>query len=247
MSQIYRDDDSDIFDILEALWSGKWILASFLAVALAVGTLISSYYYKNWPTPHFFISVPYKPNLYSSMDSQICNRDPICMDKRIALQLNKLSAEIWGADDDLRDEWAVFGSDLAKFKKSCELKNSFCLVKHTRSAKTIDHYVQQLSEYNLNISNNILAHAKNDLNTAQEALSVSSQANEVTLENIFNSNRIIYKIKNGGMAVEFGEVSIKEVSAPMRLYENLVLSLVLGGMLGCGFLLLRRAFQNKSK
>ena len=84
----------DIFDILEALWSGKWILASFLAVALAVGTLISSYYYKNWPTPHFFISVPYKPNLYSSMDSQICNRDPICMDKRIALQLNKLSAEI---------------------------------------------------------------------------------------------------------------------------------------------------------
>ena len=88
MSQIYRDDDSDIFDMLEALWSGKWILASFLAVALAVGILLSSYYYKKWPMPlisiiiKIVISVPYKPNLYSSLDAQICNKNIICMTER---------------------------------------------------------------------------------------------------------------------------------------------------------------------
>ena len=33
-----RDDEIDLFELFEILWSGKWLIACFTAIALMVGS-----------------------------------------------------------------------------------------------------------------------------------------------------------------------------------------------------------------
>ncbi len=220
MNQMQYDDEIDLFELFEILWSGKWIISAFVVVVLLMG-----FGYTKVVKPKYKVSVRYELNLYSVRDQQFCAGDASVLECFDSTGEKRLKA--------------FLGAGWSKEKKRAEF--SFI----TQEPSNVDYYLDEFQGHNQAITNEMLNEANAELLLIQTEIDDALISTERVATNTLNAKRIINSINNGELAVSFSTPSITKSSPKVTLI--LVLSLVLGGMLGVAFILVRDAILKYKK
>lgn len=218
--QMPYDDEIDLFELFEILWSGKWIISAFVVVVLLMG-----FGYTKVVKPKYKVSVRYELNLYSVRDQQFCAGDASVLECFDSTGEKRLKA--------------FLGAGWSKEKKRSEF--SFI----TQEPSNVDYYLDEFQKHNQAITNEMLNEANTELLLIQTEIDDALISTERVATNTLNAKRIINSINNGELAISFSTPSITKSSPKVTLI--LVLSFVLGGMLGVAFILVRDAILKYKK
>lgn len=248
LSHLEQDDEIDLFKTFETLWAGKWIITAFAGIALAFGFLFNFYKEESLPPPHFAVLAPYTINLFSPFDNQICNRNSECINNRVAIKLKKLAQDSWSTSDQIKEDWKVAGINLKASNPECPLK-ILCLVLITRSPQDPEFYDEQLRQYNQILLMELRQQIEKEILAISE-LKKSFENNVVLSSRPYASNnlelhRYLSVIEDGQAVINFGEIDFIKVTPPHKQNIIIVLSFVLGGVLGSVIVLLRSMLSSR--
>ena len=215
------DDEIDLFALLTTLWDGKWLIVSYTVLASLIG-----FGYSQAAQSKYNVSVPYSLNNIDSFSKNtICPKNDNC--------LAYLLSTGWTKD-----------------KKKLSLKLS------TKSPLDITEYESQLEHANKVKTNEIYMSAKENvlfikaelkeyLSILKTELPENYFIGNVGFRQILQSKKIIQSIDNGNTALTFGPIFISKISPKVPLI--LIISAMLGGILGSSIILIRSAILNRKK
>ena len=214
------DDEIDLFEFFETLWDGKWLISAFVALATLIG-----FGYSQVAQPKYDVSVPYTSSIYSVSAQQICdgnygNID--CMESEVVKRFLSFLGNSW-----------------SKGKKSSTLSFS------TSAPLEQNQYDVQIQQANTALTNEVYLKATTELALIQTELTDALLGTERVATNMLNAKRIIQSIDSGQSVISFGSVSIVKSSPKVPLI--LALSVVLGGMVGVFFILVRNAITKRKE
>ena len=211
----YQDDEIDLIELLVALWKGKVIILSFMAFSLAIWAL----YVKLTPES-YLVSSSYSVNLYTDNAFRICGSDGAqCLDQNIIKQFSTLTPT-WSVDE-----------------KRENVSKSISLFPDSNSSA---QFMTEIGAGNEKLTRLLLDEAKDNLKMVEE-LPSDLRNTDTVAETVLNSQKIVNLIENKNVkALSFGDLAVKKQSPKVAL--TLVLSLLLGGMLGVFAVLLKKPF-----
>ena len=211
------DDEIDLFEFFETLWDGKWLISAFVALATLIG-----FGYSQVAQPKYDVSVSYTPNVYSVSAQQTCGRNIGCMESEAVKRFISLLGNSWSKD-----------------KKSSTLSLS------TMSPLEQSDYEVQIEQASTALTTEVFVEATTELALIQTELTDALLSTERVATNMLNAKRVIQSIDNGQSAITFGSVSVVKSSPKVSLI--LALSVVLGGMIGVFFILVRNAITKRKE
>ena len=109
----------------------------------------------------------------------------------------------------------------------------------------LNEYQSQIEEANIALTNEVYLEATNELALIQNELTDALLGTERVATNMLNAKRIIQFIDNGQSAITFGSVSVVKSSPKVSLI--LPFLVVLGGMVGVFFILVRNAIAKRKE
>jgi len=213
-----RINDDEI-DLFELVMS-IWA-GKWIIVAFVIVFVIAGFGYSKLATPVFQVSSQFQTNLYPVRASQNCNIGNLrCFDT-------------------LADQEA------SKFFTSWSLTKG-SLTKSLSAVNSLDAYNKEFTKANNTLTKQLLNNAKQELQAIDE-LPLEIKSSEHVAISTLNAKKTIIAIEqNKQQALSLSPVSISKKSPKTKLI--LVLSVLLGGMLGCFVILVRQAIGNyKSK
>jgi capsular polysaccharide biosynthesis protein len=173
--------------------------------------------YSQVAQPKYDVSVPHSFNVYSVSVQQICGSNIGCMEAETKKRLSTL----------LKGEWHSNISLTAT------------------APLDLNEYQSQIEEANIALTNEVYLEATNELALIQNELTDALLGTERVATNMLNAKRIIQFIDNGQSAITFGSVSVVKSSPKVSLI--LPFSVVLGGMVGVFFILVRNAIAKRKE
>ena len=176
----YYDDEIDLFELLEVLWAGKYLIltAALLPLLSAWGILLTS-------TPDYAVRVPYSI-LTAPLSVAVCNKEQ-CTRDIVARRLDSLSNGKWLSVDK--------GSALSLT---------------TDTPKPIAEYQYDLTELNRVLRSAMLQEAENEVYVIENELTSESRQTEAVATSLLQARRIIYGLKGESTPLIFGPISISE-------------------------------------
>lgn len=189
----------------------------WLISAFVVLAAVIGFGYTQVASPSYQVSVPYTYNIYSVSAQQICGGNIGCIEGESNKHLMALIGSGWSAGLSL----------------------------NTEAPAAPEHYLAELEQHNQDLTKSILAEAKAELELIQTELSDALLGTERVATNMLNAKRVVQAVESGEVAVSFGNPSIVKSSPRVKLI--VVLSVVLGGMIGMMFVLLRSALQKRKE
>lgn len=211
------DDEIDLFEVFETLWNGKWLISAFVLLASSIG-----FGYSQVAQPKYDVSVPYIINAYSVSAHQICGSNTQCMEAEANKRLLSLLDGSWMKE-----------------------KNTSNLSLSTTNPLDISEYEAEIGRANLALTNEVYVEATTELALIQTELTDALLSTERVATNMLNAKRLIHTIDGGQSAITFGSVSVVKSSPKVPLI--LALSVVLGGMIGVFFILVRSAVKKRKE
>lgn len=247
MSQLKQDEEIDFFELVESLWTGKWIIIALTCISMAISFSFTSYKKKQMPSPYFLVSAPYFINLFSPFDHQICNRDTQCINNRVSNKLKKMAQESWSNNEIIQKEWKTAGADLKASKPKCSME--FCLELITRLPQDREVYYEQLQKFNQTLTSELEQEIQNEILVISQLIknfkNQPALVSQPFAKNNLELQRYLSVIEDGQMIVNFEQIDIRKVYFPNKHNHLLVVSFVLGGFLGCCLVLLRSAISRR--
>ena len=220
------DDEIDLFEFFETLWDGKWLISAFVALATLIG-----FGYSQVAQPKYDVSVPYRVNVYSVLSQQIC-------------ESNNQNQKDWRASDCLADGTLGYFIERLGGGWSLDSKgNAITFITPTPSA--VNAYEDILSNALTSTNEALRSEAISELASIESFSNDNVLATERVATNMLNAKRVIQSIDNGQSAITFGSVSVVKSSPKVSLI--LALSVVLGGMVGVFFILVRNAIAKRKE
>lgn len=219
------DDELDLFEFFETLWDGKWLISAFVVLATLIG-----FGYSQVAQPKYDVSVPYRVNVYSVLSQQIC-------------ESNNQNQIDWRASDCLAD--GTLGYFVERLGSGWSLnskRNTITFSTPTPSA--VNAYEDILSNALTSTNEALRSEAISELASIESISNDNVLATERVATNMLNAKRVIQSIDNGQSAITFGSVSV--VKSP-KVSLILALSVVLGGMVGVSFILVRNAIAKRKE
>ena len=213
----HYDDEIDLFEFFETLWDGKWLISAFVALAILIG-----FGYSQVAQPKYDVSVPYTSRIYSVSGQQICRGTIGCMESEAVKRFLFLLGNSWSKE-----------------------KNSSTLSFSTSAPLEQNQYDVQIQQANTALTNEVYLEATTELALIQTELTDALLGTERVATNMLNANRIIQSIDSGQSVISFGSVSVVKSSPKVPLI--LALSVVLGGMFGVFFILVRNAITKRKE
>ena len=212
MSEVHPtyDDEIDLFEFLETLWNGKWVISAFVALATLIG-----FGYSQVAQPKYDVSAPHSFNIYSVSVQQICGSKIECMEGEIRKRLSSLLEGGWTSNISLT----------------------------TTAPLDLNEYQTQIAEANIALTNEVYLEATTELSLIQNELTDALLSTERVATNMLNAKRIIQSIDSGQSVISFGSISVVKSSPKVPLI--LALSVVVGGMVGVFFTLVRSAIAKR--
>ena len=211
------DDEIDLFEFFETLWDGKWLISAFVALATLIG-----FGYSQVAQSKYDVSVPYTSMIYSVSTQQICKGNIGCMQSEAVKSFLSLLGDSW-----------------SKEKKSSTLSFS------TYAPLEQNQYDVQIQQANTALTNEVYLEATTELALIRTQLTDALLSTEIVATNMLNAGRIIQSIDSGQSVFSFGSVSVVKSSPKVPLI--LALSVVLGGMFGVLFILVRNAIIKRKE
>ena len=212
-----QDDEIDLFELFQTLWDGKWLITAFVAFATLIG-----FGYSQLVQPKYYVSVPYTTNIYSVSAQQLCSDNIGCMESEAIKRFLSLSGNGWSIK-----------------RKSSTLSFS------TSAPLEQNQYDVQIQQANTALTNEVYLEATTELALIQTELTDALLGTERVATNMLNAKRIIQSIDSGQSVISFGSVSVVKSSPKVPLI--LALSVVLGGMVGVFFILVRNAITKRKE
>ena len=221
MKQV-QDDEIDLFEFFQTLWDGKWLISAFVALATLIG-----FGYSQVAQPKYDVSVPYRVNVYSVLSQQICES---------YTQNQK--------DDCLAD--GTLGYFVERLGRGWSLDSKGNTITFSTPTPSAVNAYEDILSNALTYSNEALrSEAISELASIESVLNENVLATERVATNMLNAKRVIQSIDNGQSAITFGSVSVVKSSPKVPLI--LALSIVLGGMIGVFFILVRNAITRRKE
>ena len=215
-----KDDEIDLFELVEDLWAGKWLISALVALATLIG-----FGYSQVAQPKYDVFAPLSVNVYSIFSQQICekNQNPIGSH---CLTEGTLSYFLEGLDSG--SEWRLNAERDA-------------ITQTTSIPLSVDAYEDALSNAMMSTNEVLKGEAISELDSIESLSNDNVLATERVATNMLNAKRVVVSIDSGRNAISFGSISIVKSSPKPRLI--LALSAVLGGFLGCTLVLIGGAIS----
>lgn len=215
------DDEIDLFEFFETLWDGKWLISAFVALAILIG-----FGYSQVAQPKYNVSVPFRVNIYSVLSQQICesnnqNRSDCLADGTLSYFLERLGSE-WGL-----------------------IAKSDAITYATSTPSSVNAYEDALSNALIFTNDALKDEAVSELASIESLSNDNVLATERVATNMLNAKRVVLSLESGQNAISFGSVSVVKTSPKLPLI--LALSVVLGGMVGVFFILVRNAITKRKE
>ena len=218
MAEVRPTLDDEI-DLFE-LFETLWAGKWLISAFVVLATLIG-FGYSQVAQPIYDVSVPHSFNVYSVNAQQICRNDISsdinCMENETKKRLSSL----------LEGEWT----------------SNISIT--TTAPLDLSEYQTQIEQANIKLTNEVYADATSELALIQTELTDALLSTEIVATNMLNAKRVIHSIENGQSVITFGSVSIVKSSPKVSLI--LALSVVLGGMVGAIFILVRNAITKRKE
>ena len=262
MDKMSENDEIDLFEFLEICKKGKWLIIMLTLISLSLGFFYISQKTKNLPEPYYLVAAPYSVNLYSFISQQFCMEDLQCIKERTSEELKSIAGKDWtgkdwtgedwtgeGLQEDgpIKKEWMEVGINLTKVEPDCSKdRTSFCIFLRTRSPQKLESYYRQISSFNNLLTEKVLREAKVEL-LALKGNNLNFLAdNDALVEKALEKQRLISVIENGAMVINFDEVIVEKVDAPLPVVSIILsLFLLLGVASGCVYLLIQRVINDR--
>ena len=221
MNQV-QNDEIDLFELFQTLWDGKWLISAFVVLATLIG-----FGYSQVAQPKYDVSVPYRVNVYSVLSQQICES---------YTQNQK--------DDCLAD--GTLGYFVERLGSGWSLKSKVNTITFsTPTPSAVNAYEDILSNALTSTNEALRSEAISEFTSIESVLNDNVLATERVATNMLNAKRVIQSIDNGKSAITFGSVSVVKSSPKVSLI--LAFSVVLGGMIGVFFILVRNAITKRKE
>ena len=257
MNQV-QDDEIDLFEFFQTLWDGKWVISAFVAIAVLLGggfLLLTDAVYQAKISLSVDSSVPiskrqielkpFQQNIYTDFQSKVYEEklfeDWKESNSNTSLVFEDLSmTEVVDGFVLLKNE----GEQLVSFELD-KVEDTFILVNSNRLPLVLDvfKYANHINEM---LTRDYVYQAKNDLKNTEVLFKDGGSVDGDALESILSVKRFIDEAEKGANVLNIQRPTMpKKVSPKVSLI--LALSVVLGGMIGVFFILIRNAITKRKE
>lgn len=223
-AQVPYNDEIDLFELFETLWDGKWLIVGSCVVPILIG-----FGYTQLATAKYKVSVPFDVKIHSLISQQVCE---IQRGRQTRVDCMK-EVTLHNVSNELGAQW------------KSDSKNNFVFTETDSPENTAD-YERMFGEVQVEINRKLVEQAKEELLFITGKDFGELRNTERAATNAIYAKRIINALeKNSINAVLFKKPLITKSSPKTAL--TLSMSVVLGGMLGVFFVLLRNAIHKRKK
>ena len=259
----HYDDEIDLFEIVEILWQGKWIIVAsvFIALAAAYAYLMNKEVVYEYNLPYSSITAP---------DAGAFNHFLTLSDVPFSLNTKSKTLSLTSVNPNyeavISSEAAIIGNKLTQ--SLVDEANLTLKLMEEESQSLVDEanltlkLMENTSQYLIDEANLTLKLIKEDIpvqilnsevaakryfeaksvlqniTDGAEDVPVQILNSEVAAKRYFEAKSVLQKITDGASAIEFQSV-VKTVKSP-KVPLVLALSVVMGGMMGLFFIFLLR-------
>ena len=249
MNQV-QDDEIDLFELIQTLWNGKWLISAFVAIALLLGggflllkdaVYESKLIYSVDSIPPFYgankASTDFQNKFYSVTEFEEWKKN----NNDISLVFEDFSATevidgfVLSKNED--EQLAILTSE----KKG----GSFVLVK-SNQLPILDDFFEYVTHINGLLKDEYVVRAKEELKIIDARFKDLSSADSNIVNTVLSIDRYIVSAEKGAKVLAIQRPTMpKKVSPKVSLI--LALSVVLGGMVGVFFILVRNAITKRKE
>ena len=251
------DDEIDFFEFFETLWDGKWLITAFVAIAVLLGgsfILLKDAEFES----KIFYSVDTLPPFYEKDKGSKASADFNNKFYSVSVfeewkQNNSNTTLLF---EDFRATKVVDGFVLSKNeddklvtleyeKKGGSKGSSFVLIK-SNQLPILDDFFEYTTYINELLKVDYLDRAKEELKIIEARFKVMNRADSNIVDTVLSIDRYIVSAEKGASVLAIDRPTLpKKVSPKSSLI--LVMSIVLGGMVGVFFILVRNANTKRKK
>ena len=249
MSQV-QDDEIDLFELFQALWDGKWLISSFVATAVLLGggfLLLKDAVYES----KLIYSVDTIPPFYEA-DKVSTDFQGQFYSVSVFEEWKKNNSDTSLVFEDFSATEVVDGFVLSKNEDeqlatlASEKKGgSFVLVK-SNQLPILDDFFEYATHINGLLKYEYVARAKEELKIINARFKDLSLADSNIVSTVLSIDRYIVTTDNGAEALTIQRPTMPEKVSP-KSSLTLALSIVLGGMVGVFFVLVRNAITKRKE
>ena len=250
MNQV-QDDEIDLFELFQTLWDGKWLISAFVAIAVLLGGAFLLF--KDAPS--------YASKLIYSIDTipPFYNADKASTDFQNKFYSVSLFEE-WKQNnsntslvfEDFSATEVVSGFVLSKGEdeqlatlESEKNGEKFVLVK-SNQLPILDGFFEYATHINVLLRDEYVVRAKEELTIIEARFKDLSTADSNIVNTILSIDRYIVSAEKGASVLAIQRPTMpKKVSPKSSLI--LAMSIVLGGMVGVFFILVRNAITKRKE
>lgn len=223
MSVITPSNDGyvDWFKFLRILLDSKFFIGAAVVLAALIGFGCSQIM-----TPKYRASFYYAINFYSVGVQQICGNQRGCMAAESRHRFRQLMGSEWETIKRLGDRRRILSTS-------------------TESPLDAEKYKTQIERINVTLTNEAYVEAKNEIAIIQTELTNALLNTERAATNMLHARRLIQDIDSGQTFITVGAVKVVKSSPKVNLI--VALSVVLGGLIGVFFALVRHFIKKRKK
>ena len=244
------DDEIDLFEFFETLWDGKWLISAFVAIALLVGSAFlllkdavyeSKLIYSVDTIPPFYeenkVSTDFQNKFYSASVFEEWKKN----NGDTSLVFNDFSAtEVVDGFVLSKGEGAQLAT-LASEKKG----GSFVLVK-SNQLPILDDFFEYATHINELLKDEYVVRAKEELKIIDARFKDLGSADSNIVNTVLSIDRYIVTAEKGAKVLAIQRPTMPQKVSP-KSSLILALSVVLGGMIGVFFILVRNAITKRKE
>ena len=249
MSQL-QNDEINLFELLQILWDGKWLISAFVAIALLVGSgflLRQGTVYESKVIYSVDTIPPYYEANRASTDFQ--NK---FYSVSVFEEWKKNSGDTSLVFDDFSATEVVEGFVLSKNEDdqlatlaSEKIGDTFVLVK-SNQLPILDDFFEYATHINGLLKDEYVVRAKEELKIIDARFKDLGSADSSIVNAVLSIDRYIVTAERGAKVLAIQRPTMpKKVSPKSSLM--LALSIVLGGMVGVFFILVRNAITKRKE
>ena len=252
MNQIkqVQDDEIDLFELFQTLWDGKWLITAFVTIAVLLGgsflllkdavyesKLIYSVdtvppFYEAGKALKYFINKFYSVSVFNEWKQNNSNTTLVFEDFRTT---EVIDGFVLSKNED--EQLATLASE----KKG----GSFVLVK-SNQLPILDDFFEYATHINVLLKDEYVVRAKEELTIIEARFKDLSTADSKIVNTILSIDRYIVSAEKGASVLAIQRPTMpKKVSPKSSLI--LAMSIVLGGMVGVFFILVRNAITKRKE
>ena len=248
MNQV-QDDEIDLFELFQTLWDGKWLISAFVAIAMLLG---GGFLYS--------VDAEYESKLNYSVDTipPFYKADKASTDfqnkfysVRVFEEWKKNNSDTSLVFEDFSATEEVDGFVLSKNEDellatlTSEKKGDSLIVK-SNQLPILDDFFEYASHINGLLKEGYVVRAKAELKIIDARFKDLSTADSNIVETVLSIDRYIVSAEKGAKVLAVQRPTMpKKVSPKVPLI--LALSVVLGGMVGVFFILIRNAITKRKE